>query len=159
MTIRAHKSGHMLKNSGWQCCQVFAYHAALTYFSGLKRFLLHIILAIVIIDTSPLYQILKVPTLIRHFTEHKALNQNISFFDFLAMHYWGEDMNDNDDEKDMQLPFKKFEIQQVHFLPLPPVSAYIFKSKIWPLKVDYGPDKPQVRYHAALGSLFRPPRV
>ena len=131
----------------------------MAYFSGLKRFLLHIILAIVIIDTSPLYQILKVPSLIRHFTEHKALNQNISFVDFLEMHYWGEDLDDNDDEKDMQLPFKKFEIHQVNVLPIPHASSFYFKSKVWPLKVDYGPDKPQVQYHAALGSLFRPPRV
>ncbi len=131
----------------------------LPYISGLKRFFLHIILTIVILDTSPLYQVLKVPSLIRHFTEHQALNHNISFVDFLAMHYWGDDLNDNDDEKDMQLPFKKFEIQQTNFVPLPAPSLFHFKNTSWPSKSHYGPDQPQVQYHAVLGSLFRPPRV
>jgi len=125
----------------------------------LNRFFLHIILTLVILDTSPLYQVLKVPSLIRHFTEHKALNQKISFVDFIAMHYWGDDLDDKDDDKDMQLPFKKFEIQQVNFVPIPPASEYCFKNTIWPIKADFSPDKPQGHYNAAVGSLFRPPRA
>lgn len=129
------------------------------YFRGLKKFVLHIILTIVILDTTSLYQVLKLPSLVRHYTEHKALNPSIDFIDYLSMHYWGQDIDDNDDEKDMQLPFKKFEIRHVNFIPLQSVGTFVFKTSIFAVKQDYGPDKPQVRYHAALGSLFRPPRV
>jgi hypothetical protein len=129
------------------------------YISNVKRLVLHILLTIVILDTTSLYQVLKVPSLIRHFTEHKALNHEISFMDFLSMHYWGEDLNDDDDEKDMQLPFKKFEIQHTSFLFVPFTTSFTFKNTDWPIKADYGPDKPQVHYNAALGSLFRPPRA
>jgi hypothetical protein len=114
---------------------------------------------IVILDTTSLYQVLKFPSLIRHFCEHKAINQKIDFVDFLSMHYWGDDMDDKDDEKDMQLPFKKFEVHQVTFVPYPFTSSFSFKNTTWPVKADYGPDQPQVHYHAALGSLFRPPRA
>ena len=75
------------------------------------------------------------------------------------MHYGGEDLNDNDDEKDMQLPFKKIEIQHASFLFIPFSTTFIFKNTIWPVKADYGPDQPQVYYHTSLGSLFRPPRA
>jgi len=125
----------------------------------LKRFLLHIILTIVILDTTSLYQVLKFPTLFRHFTEHKALNQNISFGDFLSMHYGGDDLNDDDDEEDMQLPFKKVEVHHAGFLFIPFTTTFTFKTSAWSLKADYGPDQPQIHYNPALGSLFRPPRV
>ncbi|WP_215235423.1 hypothetical protein [Dyadobacter linearis] len=125
----------------------------------MKRLILHIMLTILILDTTSLYQVFKAPTLFRHYIEHKALNQNISFMDFLSMHYWGDDMDDNDDEKDMQLPFKKFEIQHTSFLFVPFSNSFTFKNTYWPIKPDYGPDQPQGHYNAALGSLFRPPRV
>lgn len=112
-----------------------------------------------ILDTTSLYQVFKIPSLIRHFVEHKELNHDITFMDFMSMHYWGEDLDDNDDEKDMQLPFKKFEIHHTTFLFIPVATGFVFKNTFWPIKSDYGPDKPQVYYHAALGSLFRPPQV
>ncbi|WAC14013.1 hypothetical protein [Dyadobacter pollutisoli] len=116
-------------------------------------------LTILILDTTSLYQVFKVPSLISHFVEHKALNHDISFMDFLSMHYWGDDLNDNDDDKDMQLPFKKFEIQHTSFLFTPFSTSFTFKNTLWPVKADYGPHKPQLHYHAALRSLFRPPQV
>jgi len=131
----------------------------LAYFSKVKRLFLHIILTIVILDTTSLYQVLKFPALIKHFIEHKTLNQNISVLDFMAMHYGGNDLDDNDDEKDMQLPFKKVETQHANFLFIPFTTTFTFKNTFWPVKADYGPDMPQVQYNAALGSLFRPPRV
>jgi hypothetical protein len=131
----------------------------LPYFSGLKSLFLHIILTIVILDTTSLYQVLKFPSLIRHFTEHKELDQNISFTDFLSMHYWGEDIDDDDDEKDMQLPFKKFEIQHAHFLFVPFSNHFTFKNTFSPFKSDYGSYRPQVYYNTTLGALFRPPQA
>lgn len=136
-----------------------ASHRPFPYIYVLKNFFLHIILTIVILDTSPLYQLLKVPSLIQHFTEHKALNESISFIDFLSMHYWGDDLDDNDDEKDMQLPFKKFEIQHVHYVPSFNTNLFSFKNTTWPIEHLYGPDQPQGKYNAALGTLFHPPRV
>jgi hypothetical protein len=49
---------------------------------------------------------MKLPALTSHFFEHKANSRHLSFVDFLMMHYTGHDHNDQDQEKDMQLPFK-----------------------------------------------------
>jgi hypothetical protein len=103
---------------------------------------------------------MKVPSLIRHFIEHKALNNNIDFIDYMSMHYGGQDIDDNDDEKDMQLPFKKVENTHANFLFLSGSEAFSFvRDTQLEIRSKYGPDKPQLTYSTTLGSLFRPPRV
>ncbi|MCE7064942.1 hypothetical protein [Dyadobacter sp. CY326] len=126
----------------------------------MKSFIRNIILTIVILDTTSLYQVMKAPTLVRHFLEHKSLDQKVSFVDFLSMHYWGEDLDDDDDEKDMQLPFKKIEIHHANFLFFSHTETFTFTARTQPeIKSHYGPDQPQIAYSTILGSLFRPPRV
>ena len=44
-----------------------------------------------------------------HFTEHQVADNTIGLFDFIYMHYIGDDMNSNDQDKDMELPFKKID--------------------------------------------------
>jgi len=125
-----------------------------------KKLIRNIILTIVILDTTSLYQIMKAPSLIRHFLEHKSLNHNIDFIDYLAMHYGGQDIDDNDDEKDMQLPFKKVENAHANFLFLFGTDTFSFApSPPLTIRSKYGPDKPQLDYSTTLGSLFRPPRA
>ena len=103
---------------------------------------------------------MKVPSLIRHFNEHKSLNSKIDFGDFLAMHYGGQDIDDNDDEKDMQLPFKKIENIHSNFLFISRSETFSFvQDAQLAVRSKYGPDKPQLDYSTTLGSLFRPPRV
>jgi hypothetical protein len=116
-------------------------------------------MVIVILDTTSLCQVFKLSSLVQHFTEHKALNQQISFLDFLSMHYWGDDLDDNDDEKDMQLPFKKIDLQHSAFLFVPVVTSFVFERRAWLVDRDYCDYQPQGHYNSHLGSLFRPPQV
>lgn len=44
--------------------------------------------------------------LIAHFTEHKENNQEISFYTFIYQHYQDDDGDENDNDRDNQLPFK-----------------------------------------------------
>jgi hypothetical protein len=48
----------------------------------------------------------KIPALMDHFQEHKAQRSQLSFDEFLFMHYVGDDANDQDNNSDEQLPFK-----------------------------------------------------
>lgn len=41
-----------------------------------------------------------------HFAEHQHENPKISFWDFLCIHYAHGEVNDDDFDKDMKLPFK-----------------------------------------------------
>lgn len=125
----------------------------------MRRLLRNIILFIVILDTTSLCQVYKVPLLLKHFAEHQSLNHEITFTDFLSMHYLGKDLNDNDDDKDMQLPFKKVEAHTSNFIFVPHTPVFTFKRVYLPIKAEYGPAVPQVAYSTVLGSLFRPPRA
>ena len=74
------------------------------------------------------------------------------------MHYWGEDLNDNDEDRDMQLPFKKVDSHAPHLVFIP--GERIFSTMSCPFDMQ---DPRVICYrtnlHAnpALASLFRPP--
>lgn len=75
------------------------------------------------------------------------------------MHYFGADANDDDQEEDMKLPFKKISTQ-THLSPAIPVIKYTLlkqHSFAIPAKPERFGDYRIV--NTALGALFRPPRV
>lgn len=84
-----------------------------------------------LLSTTELHQLLKVPSLFEHYLEHKTKNQNITFADFIYLHYSQESDNDGDTSKDMKLPFKSHScsVFSVNFVPLTEVqcsSLYTF---------------------------------
>lgn len=56
--------------------------------------------------TNDVYQLMKLPIFFEHYAEHKILSPDISFFDFLTLHYINDSPKDFDHKRDMQLPFK-----------------------------------------------------
>ncbi len=119
----------------------------------------YLLLVSVLISISPVGQLLKVPILFEHFTEHKEIDRSISILRFLVHHYSSEEHFDDDHDRDMQLPFKSVTHQLVGFdyhsefrdIYLPSI---MFQAN----KIDYGPENTLgflLSYH---GSLFKPPR-
>ncbi len=137
----------------------FAAHTLFANFVSVQRLWIHIMLALFLLDTTPLYQVLKSTQLVQHYIEHRAINNEVGFIEYLAMHYWGQDANDSDDEKDMQLPFKRFEVQSAMFLFIPTSKILIGTSLPWPLQTGYGMEKQQFYFNPALDTLFRPPQA
>ena len=72
----------------------------------MKKFIAITFLLLYLISTTELCQLLKLPVLVDHFSEHQSLNSNLSFLDFISMHYAQENDHDGDSEKDNKLPFK-----------------------------------------------------
>jgi len=79
-------------------------------------------LFIVLVSSTEFNQLLRLPVLFEHFSEHKASNSGISFVDFLDMHYSGNDLDDKDQERDKQLPFKSYGGSAILLLPTIPVK-------------------------------------
>ena len=52
------------------------------------------------------HQLLKLPLVFEHYAEHRKEDRNMSFLEFLVMHYLSGSPRDADYERDMQLPFK-----------------------------------------------------
>lgn len=110
-------------------------------------------------ETTELHQLAKLPILFQHFAEHQQRDNSVSLMQFLAMHYWGDDMNDDDNDRDMQLPFKKIDShsEQVYFMSTVRMisnTAYIQRLNpgLSEYRAEYFPDP-------ALSALFRPPRA
>lgn len=117
-----------------------------------------IVLAI-LAQTTELHEFVKLPILFDHYSEHQQRDSKLKFLEFLSMHYWGDDMNDDDDTRDMELPFKKLEVNQmpVHFLP--PISGIKIKSTISQIQLNLPVYLSTHKPNPALSGLFRPPRV
>src|SRR5687768_932759 len=49
---------------------------------------------------------MRLPSLVDHYSEHKATTGNLTFINFLYIHYIVDDQNPKDDEQEKQLPFK-----------------------------------------------------
>ncbi len=76
-------------------------------------------------------QLLKLPVLLSHFEEHQADNPGLSLAEFLQMHYAGDDRNDSDHQRDMQLPFKTHDNCSAQLLQVcPPLSCSVALPRI-----------------------------
>lgn len=73
----------------------------------MKRFLAIFFFSVYLLSTHvQVLELLKLPVLLEHFGEHRQRSPEVSFFQFLSMHYAQADTTDQDHERDMQLPFK-----------------------------------------------------
>lgn len=113
-------------------------------------------LPILIFNTS-IREVIKTPQLFLHFIQHQKLNAEINFIAFMDMHYFGHDLNDNDDDEDMKLPFKKID-GHVHISTGVPAEK-LLTVKAVSFNVFTGRSSNYHRFHnnPTYGSLFRPP--
>ncbi|WP_295801678.1 hypothetical protein [Mucilaginibacter sp.] len=72
----------------------------------MKKFTAILLLTVYLFSTTELHQLLKLPVVFEHFAEHQQKNKNISFLQFLDMHYMHGSPKDKDYGDDMKLPFK-----------------------------------------------------
>jgi len=61
---------------------------------------------ILFVTNGKVIELGKIPALIEHFQQHKVQRSQLSFNEFLFMHYVGDDANDQDNNSDEKLPFK-----------------------------------------------------
>ncbi len=123
----------------------------------MQKVIIYIFIFLIVSNIGFFQQFYKLPILVEHYNEHQQ-RQDVSFIDFLEMHYWGEDLNDNDSDRDMQLPFKHISSAsfQLVFVPADKPLFYIpFSSSISESKLI--PYRSNLQSHPALFSVFRPP--
>jgi hypothetical protein len=69
----------------------------------LKRFLALSLLVLYINSYTELHETLRLPVLLEHYAEHKQHMKDMSFWEFLVMHYKTDTSHDDQDNR---LPFK-----------------------------------------------------
>ena len=111
------------------------------------------------LNNTSLYQLCKLPVLVQHYQEHRQLNGDVDLLDFLSMHYWGEDLNDDDDDRDRQLPFKTFDTNIHLNLFIPTQKVSIVTAEVLYPRVPFPVLQNNLLPDPGLSSLFRPPKA
>lgn len=71
----------------------------------MRKYFIIVILVSYLSSSTQLIEVLKLPFLIEHYFEHKAENKNLTFLQYLKLHY-AETKHYAQDHKEKQLPFK-----------------------------------------------------
>ncbi|WP_142530266.1 hypothetical protein [Pedobacter westerhofensis] len=113
-------------------------------------------LPILFFNTS-VREILKTPQIFLHFIHHHQLDAEIGFIEFLDMHYFGHDLDDNDDDEDMKLPFKKMDGHLHISIGVPAEKLVMIKAVSISLLHTLLFDFHRSHVNPICGNLFRPP--
>ena len=71
----------------------------------MRKFFLIALSALYIFSNTELIEVFKVPRLLTHYQQHHVQNASVTFWNFLVMHYAGDDGTKADDNEDLQLHF------------------------------------------------------
>lgn len=74
------------------------------YMPNMRKTLVILLVSIHLGGNTEVGQLLRAPQLISHYFQHHRQNSSISFIDFIAMHYGGDDGTSADDDFDSKLP-------------------------------------------------------
>lgn len=131
-------------------------------FVVLLRIIAISLLLTIVFAQTPVHQLMKITVLVEHYFEHKALDEQIDFMDFLAMHY-ADDTKHGDYDRDMQLPFKQCNHAPLMAFTFFEAGDFDFGIKSKPVfvtekQVLTGYQSP---YHSseALSNIWQPPRI
>lgn len=125
----------------------------------MRRFIPILLLLFITISATDAIQFMKLPTLTSHYLEHKADSSHLSFVDFLMMHYASHDDNDDDQDKDMQLPFKDMHqsFQTMHIWSVQPANNP-FDLIIYSQRSAFMIADEDLEYSHFTPSIWQPPK-
>lgn len=104
-------------------------------------------------------QLLRLPELITHYFQHHRQNSDISFFEFIVMHYGGDDGTNADNDYDNQLPCHNFKNNTI---------SLVFSPMIQETEIAVQSIQPEIRLSSVLSEgkadkhvllILQPPRA
>lgn len=132
-------------------------------FVGVKRMFAILFLSTYLFSTTELIQLLKLPVLIEHYLDHTAQKPEMSFVEYITLHYnsdhFADHPHDDDYEKDQKLPFMTN--ANVLSVCCNTVPNFMFK---WRVKGPQVPRSNQKVYNEEfvesvfLSSIWQPPK-
>jgi hypothetical protein len=113
-----------------------------------------------VFSATELSQLLKLPTLVHHFIEHKEQNQELSFWQFLCIHYAKGNVKYADYDKDMKLPFKTSDnfFNQLTFCTVPSLTISNKPTYQTDKKDEQIPSDEKL-ISSYLSSIWQPPKI
>ena len=130
-------------------------YSDLLYICRMKSKVIIALLACYLIASTEFHQILRLPLLIEHYTEHSS-KVDMTFWEFLVMHY---ETNVPHDDTDMSLPFKDCHHGLTFsFTAIP--SQNISLSQTSSVKKDLHHSFDDTSFHSSyFCEIFQPPKI
>lgn len=102
----------------------------------LKKVIQLFMLSLYLLSCTELQELTKIPVLFQHYFEHKQLDQNITFIGYIKHHYEEAPHNDNDEQRDNQLPFKTHDFCAANIVThsLPTSIVFTWKRACLPIQ-------------------------
>ena len=123
----------------------------------MKKIGLYFLVIFIAAYNTGLYELAKLPAFFTHYTEHKEMQRDMDMADFIAMHYMGQDINDNDDAKDSTLPFKNYHAPSHPNLLFIPAQQLFTIPLAFSETITTTPYLPNFAPETAASIYFRPP--
>jgi hypothetical protein len=121
-----------------------------------KRLIASALLFFYLCSATEFHEALRLPLLLEHYAEHKVLANDLTFWEFMVMHYR---TNTAHDEHDNQLPFKvpghQFATTAVALL----VTKVSLKENTTGTKVNHLSTYSESHFELQLGEIFQPPKM
>ena len=126
----------------------------------MRSLLIIVLINVHLFGNTGLGQLIKLPQLITHYKKNHKNNPSLNFFQFLVMHYAGDDGTTADDNEDRQLPCHDYHHSGIFFVLAPvkniePCSDLLVYSK----KVIYASHLLTYNSSEHIFSFLQPPRI
>lgn len=131
----------------------------LNIISGMKKALVIVLVMIHLLGTTEVGQLLRVPALLSHYFQHHRQDNSISFFEFISMHYGGDDGTDADNDYDGKLPCHNLHHNTISLVFSPMLPAPV-TGNLWMISSTQYSTSIQSRISSAHVMLpLQPPRA
>ena len=114
------------------------------------------LLVLYINSNTEFHEMLRLPILLEHYRQHQQQVSDISFWDFLVMHYQSDVAHDADDN---QLPFKDPGHSFTATTLALPIHKIVLKETVLLTKSDHRCAYRETFIASHLSDIFQPPRI
>jgi hypothetical protein len=130
------------------------------YFSCVKNKIAIFLMSAYVFSATELHELAKLPILVFHFLEHQQDNPEITFTDFLSLHYTSYSEHKNKKTEDEKLPFKSHSEMTGWFLHISiPSKPHDFSFHFSEHSVNYQIFSNFLLPTSILSSIWQPPKL
>ena len=79
-------------------------------FAKMKRYTAIFFLSIYLMSFTECHQFVRIPFMVEHFRQHKAIDPSMDFVKFIQIHYFSANIVTDDFLQDQQLPFRSVRV-------------------------------------------------
>jgi hypothetical protein len=126
----------------------------------MKKSIAFLLLALYLCASTEAYQLLKIPAFITHYIQHCNEEPDTTLKSFMAEHYSGTTVYDDDWQQDMELPFKCCECIHMAISPtLTPDPVAIIVPESVEIIISFTPFISTLVPKVQVIKIFQPPRL